>query len=480
MPAARPVPSAADRHLLKRFSYGITPALTDEVYRLGGADQWFSRQLNHKDISDGYANGLRDWFPALDKTPQQLWHTDQTGGQQGFEVTADYERWTMLRRAYSKRQVQETMVEFWANLLHIPCPEAKSWPHRVRYDTTLRQHALGRFDDMVVACVLHPAMLLYLDNAVSQASNINENLGREVLELHTVGVAGDYTEDEVQDSARILTGYRVDAWETWTPYYAEEDHFRGQVSVLGFSDPNPSYNGRDLTKRYLRYLATHPVTARRIARRLCVRFISDDPSPAVVDAVTAAFVQSGTDIKQTLRALVAHPEFAASAGDKTRTPTQDAIATYRALGLEVMPPSKKEDFAYSLLHQVNSMGQQPFGWVRPDGFPDVADAWTSISRMLGSWRAHWGLAGGYWPKSGVRHRTMGEWLPALPARFDEVVDHISRLVLAKPASKTHQRAVTAFTTIQPFERIRTPSDLPEYKLVQLLSVLLDSPAHMTR
>jgi hypothetical protein len=272
----------------------------------------------------------------------------------------------------------------------------------------------------------------------------------------------------------------VDAGETWQPFYAEEDHWRGPVSVIGFTDPNPSYNGRELTKRYLRYLAKHPVTARRIARRLCVRFVSDDPSNAVVDAVTDAYTQSGTDIKATLRALVAHPEFKAATGDKVRTPTQDAIATYRALGLKVQRPTKEADFAHAMLAQVNSMGQRPYGWVRPDGFPDVADAWTSISRMLGSFRGHWALAGGFWPSSGVQHRTTAEWLPHLPARFDEVVDHISRTMLARPATAKHQRAVTAFTSIQPFERIRTPADLPDFKLVQLLSVLLDSPAHMTR
>lgn len=479
MPERR-VPNVADRHLLSRFSYGVSPALSKQVRAQGGADAWFANQLRPQRIRDRKANRMRDWYPVLDKTPLQLWHGHQNGGRQGHEVTADFERWTMLRRTYSSRQLHETMVEFWSNLLHVPCPDGSSWPHRIGYDTVLRRHALGRFDDLFEACVLHPAMLLYLDNAVSVASNLNENLGREVLELHTVGVRGGYSEDEVRDSARILTGWRVDQWESWRAYYAEEDHWRGPVSVLGFQDPNGGYDGRDVSRRYLRYLARHPVTARRIARRLCVRFVRDEPSSQIVGAVTRAYTRSGTSIRAALRALVSHPDFAASVGAKTRTPTQDAIASYRALGLRIQRPQRTEDFANSMLYQVGAMGQEPFGWVRPDGFPDVADAWTSISRMLGSWKAHWGLAGGYWPRSGVRHRGTQKWLPALPARFDEVVDHVSRIMLARPASRDLQRAATAFAGIQPFELIRTPDDLPDWRLVKLLSVVLDSPAHMTR
>ena len=184
--------------------------------------------------------------------------------------------------------------------------------------------------------------------------------------------------------------------------------------------------GATLARRYLRYLAHHPSTARRIARRLAVRFVSDHPSAALVTAVADAFTASGTDIKATLRALVAHPEFAASAGEKIKTPTEDGVATVpcarRAAGPAGRPGVRRQRDRRS---SSALMGQMPFDWPRPDGFPDVAEAWTSASRMLGSWHVHWALAGGYWPKEGATYRSVKSWLPPLPARFDEVVDHIA-------------------------------------------------------
>ena len=483
MPAGsvpRRVPTAADRHLLTRFSYGVTPELVDRAYAAGGARRWFERQLTPTTIPDQRAGAMRSWFPYLDKTPQQLWAANLDGVREGWEVGADLQRWTLLRRAFSTRQVHEQMTEFWSNLLHVQAPNGKAWPFRSDYDTTVRKHALGRFDDMLVACVLHPSMGCYLDNAQSTSVDLNENLGREVLELHTVGINAGYTEAQVVHSARILTGWRVDERKTWNVYYSEADHSTGPVQVLGFSDPNGSRDGRELSGRYLRHLARHPATATRVARRLCTRFISDAPSKAVVAHVAQAFTQSGTDIKATLRALTSHPEFAASIGAKTRTPTDDAVATIRAVGVAPQRPVEFDDFANAFVFQVGNMGQQPFDWPRPDGFPDVADAWTGVSRMIGSWQAHWQLAGGYYPRGAATYRSHAQWLPTLPVTFAELVDDVSRRLLARPATAQLKRAATAYTGIQPAERISRPSDISEYRLAKLVTVVLDTPAHMSR
>jgi uncharacterized protein (DUF1800 family) len=320
----------------------------------------------------------------------------------------------------------------------------------------------------------------YLDNAVSTASNVNENLGREVLELHTVGIESGFSEDHVRDSAYILTGYQCDRHDTWVASYSAADHWRGGVEVLGFTDANAASDGRDLSRRYLRYLAHHPSTARRIARRLAVRFVSDDPSAALVTAVAEAFTSSGTDIKATLRALVAHPEFEASAGQKVKTPNEDGVATYRALGVQLSRPTQQDSGANAIAFQVGLMGQMPFDWARPDGFPDVAEAWTSASRMIGSWHTHWALAGGLWPKRDATYRSVESWLPPLPARFDDVIDHIARQVTARPATARMTSAVCTYTKVAAGTRISSADDLSRFRLTKLLSVVLDSPTHMSR
>ena len=213
------VPTTQLRHLLSRFSYGVTPGLVRQARAAGGAAAWFEQQLDHTSVDDTAAGAMRSWFPYLDKSARQLWDEDQHGGRQGWETGVDLQRWTLLRRIYSQRQLHETMVEFWSNLLHVPAPEPKCWPLRPDYDKAIRFNALGTFEDMLLACELHPAMGCYLDNAVSTADNVNENLGRELLELHTVGIDSGFSEANVRDSAYMLTGCHCDRFNTWAPSY---------------------------------------------------------------------------------------------------------------------------------------------------------------------------------------------------------------------------------------------------------------------
>jgi uncharacterized protein (DUF1800 family) len=244
---------------------------------------------------------------------------------QGWEVSTDFQRWTMMRRIFSQRQLLEVMTDFWSNLLHVAAPHDKAWPWRLRYDTTIRVHALGRFEDLLHAAITHPAMGCYLDNASSTRDALNENLGRELLELHTVGLDGGYTEDDVRSSAMMLTGYRVDVRGSYRAAYAPVDHHRGLLRIMDFADLNADADGRAATRRYLRHLARHPATARRIAHRLCVQFVSDEPSAALVTTVAAAFTAAGTAIVPTLRALIATPEFATPSARRSaplrRTPS---------------------------------------------------------------------------------------------------------------------------------------------------------------
>ncbi len=472
-------PSAAERHLLNRFSYGVTQNLLADVSDAGGASAWFEQQLQPDRVPDAAAADLKDWYPAVWRDPGVAAAVDRNGGIKGFEVAADLVRWTLMRRLLSNRQVHEVMTDFWSNLLHVPTPEKKSWPWRPRYDATVRTHALGRFDEMLVACVLHPAMGCYLDNAQSTAEELNENLGREVLELHTVGL-GRYTEDEVKASARILTGWQVDVFGSYEAWYSERDHFVGPVRVLDFTDANSSSDGRALARRYLTHLARHPETARRVARRLVVRFVSDDPPAALVTDLAAVFLASGTDIRATLRALVKHPAFLASAGAKVRTPVEDAVATWRVLGVQPSKPSGAESFAHAALIQASSIGQRPFDWPRPDGFPDHAEAWTGVSRVLNSFDVHKNVAGGAFPRRDVQYRSDSSWLPRLPATLGEIVDALSRELLARPATRRLRDAVSARLELPMSYQVRSPDDFQRWRIIPLLATLLDTPAHMTR
>jgi uncharacterized protein (DUF1800 family) len=323
-------------------------------------------------------------------------------------------------------------------------------------------------------------MGVYLGNAVSTKRAPNENLGRELLELHTVGRAAGYTETDVKNSARILTGYRVDQWKTWGVSYDPNSHWTGPVTVLGFSHANAAADGRPVTEAYLRYLAHHPSTARTIARKLAVRFVSDAPSDGLVNHLAQVYLANATAIVPVLKALVASAEFARSAGAKMRTPEEDLVATYRALGVRVGRPTAGESAANAMLWQTQSIGLRPFGWTRPDGRPDRADAWSSVSRMLNSFDVHQTMSGGWWPKKDAVYLRPVQWLPGRRVRFDRLVDHMSRKILGRPATAVLQRAASQATGYAATTVITADHPLVRWKMPRLVTVLLDSPTHFTR
>lgn len=473
---------AASRHALSRLTYGWNPALGREVRQAGGFAKWFDRQVSGG-YSDAFCSGSAKWWVSVNATPAQLRARHDRGVETMWESDANYQRWVLVRRIHSRRQVLETATEIFEHHLHVPARGEASSLFRADYGRTIRRHALGKFSDMLVAAVTHPAMGLHLDNATSTRKAPNENLGRELLELFTVGV-GHHTEADVKDSARILTGYRVDQWRTWRVWYEPEDHWTGQVKVLGFSDRNAKKDGRDVAVRYLRYLARHPRTAQTVARRIAVRLVSDTPSQRLVDKLAKVYLANDTAIVPVLRAVVADPEFRSSAGRKIRTPSDDVVATYRAMRVTIRKPTRSDSAANSILWQCNDLGTYPLGWPRPDGMPDQAQAWTSTSRWLASLRMHQNLAGGWWPKADVKHRPYVSWIPkkrrvkGIP--FHRLVKRMSRQVLGRPATKQLVTAACQATGCKRKTRITRNHALAKWQMPHLLSVLLDSPTHMTR
>lgn len=462
-----------------RFAYGITPALNRRIVAAGGPRPWFTEQLNPQAIPDADAEAMDRWWGSINADYDEIWDRDRTKVESGWEAMANYARWCLLRRIYSHRQVLEVMAEFWENHLYIPVHDDGVFTYRASFGKMLRDHALGRFDDMLYAATTHPAMGISLDNANSTRRGVNENHGRELLELHTVG-QGNYTEDDVKGSAHVLTGYRVETWRTWHNYYDPAAHVTGPIKVMGFSHSNTDPDGRVAVRAYLRYLAHHPATAKRIAHKLAVRFVADNPSPGLVERLAEVYLTHETAIKPVLLALVDSDEFARSAGKKVRTPTDELVATHRVLETQIRRPTGGKSAANAILWQAANLGQMPFDWPRPDGPPDRADAWTGASRMLASFGLHWGMAGGWWPTQDISYRPRTSWVPQKGMRFDQLVDHLSRVLLGRVSTGKLLQACCQATQTRPGERLTVDHPVLQWRMPLVLATVLDTPDHLCR
>lgn len=468
-----PILPPADRHLMSRFSYGLTPALRDEVIGGGTARAWFEDQLTT--AYDPTDHQHLDWWPHLGNTATQIWDNDRNGVRAGWQVMQDYGRRVLVRRVLTTHQVREVMTEFWENLLHVPTAADGVSTWRIPYGEGLRRLALSSYDELLHHAVTHEAMTIFLSGYDSTKAHPNENLGRELLELYTVGV-GSYTEDDVKSSARILTGYHIDMWRTFASSYVPGDHWTGAVRVLDFTSANTSADGRAVVADYLAYLARHPLTARRIARRLVVAFVADDPPAALVERLAAVYLDNDTAIAPVLRALVDSAEFAAAADAKLRTPAEDLVATYRLLGVQLAKPTVDHSGANAIIWQAESLGQAPMTWPRPDGAPLLATAWASPSRVLASMEAHWGMAGGWWPILDMTYPARASWAPELPIPFRDLVDHLSRLLHHRESDASLlEGACLATGVTDPDVLVRAGSAIMTWRMPSLLATLLDHP-----
>jgi len=484
-----PAPLPEDRdfrlHLLRRTTYGVTAALLADVDDAGGTTSWLSRQLDPATLPDPVCDAVLPRFPLATATAPWCFAHLSRGS---YLANQDLVRATLSRQVWSQRQLQEVMVEFWSNHLNITAPSGEAWATKGTDDReVVRAHALGRFDDMLVASLHSPAMLMYLSNATSTRVLPNENHGRELLELHTVGVDAGYGQAGVVDSARVLTGLTVwrptdrgatpDAFGTFR--YRADWHHTGPVRVLGWSHPNNDpAGGSAVAESYARYLATHPATAARLARKLAVRFVSDDPPASLVDALVSVYLEHETAIVPVLWALFTSSEFAAAAGRKQRRPAEDVVATMRALGVTPDPASTDSTAIRNVLAGLVGMGNAPLGWHPPDGYPDVAGAWSGAGTTLGRWNLHAALASGRLT-SGLTWPPLVPWLlgPQVPRTRGALVDALTdRLLPAGTLSPAHRTALVAFLGADgPVQPADTAGMFP-----LLVSMVLDSPGWCVR
>ncbi len=296
---------------------------------------------------------------------------------------------SLLRAMYSPNQLQEQLTWFWFNHFNVNQNKGLIRAMIGDYeDTAIRPHVLGRFRDLLQAVVRHPAMLVYLDNAQNAANRINENFARELMELHTLGADGGYTQRDVQELARVLTGVGVNL-------RAEAPNVRPQLQSQyvrdGLFEFNPNrhdYGDKEVLGLRLRgeglkevdavldHIARQPATARFVSRKLALYFVADDPPPALVERMAAAFMRTDGDIAAVLEVAFAAPEFAASLGGKFKDPVHYVVSAVR-LAYDERPIANTGP----LLNWLNRMAEPLYGRQTPDGYPLTRSAWASPGQM---------------------------------------------------------------------------------------------------
>ncbi|GAA0568863.1 DUF1800 domain-containing protein [Paractinoplanes ferrugineus] len=457
-------------HLLRRATFGPTPATLAEAARLG-VDGWLDRQLAPEKISDAECDALVARLPLAGASIATVRAKLPV---HSYEAVKQLGRAGVARAAWSNRQLFESMAAFWANHLHVAAPSSGGWDSRADYDAqVLRKHSFGKFAELLKASMRHPAMLTYLDNRSSIRTQPNENYARELMELHTVGLI--YTEDDVKAAARLLTGLTVakDGGYAYDP----SKHLAGAVEVLGFTDPNAAGDAGPLA--FADYLARHPATARRIATKLCVRFVADDAPASLVARLAKIYLDNDTAVKPVLRALFTSPEFAAATGQKTRTPFEDLIATIRTLGLG---PEKSGTGALdALYHALVDIGHAPYRWGPPNGYPDVAPAWASPSVFLLKCNWHLNLAAGWYPSTLTRPADLRKALvPTLPATYGAFLDALAVRLVGTKLPATHTAAVLSVAGKLPTSPLTSSDKSLAGSLPYLVALVLDSPTFQLR
>ena len=307
----------------------------------------------------------------------------------------------MTRDIYSNAQLQEVMTDFWLNHFNIYLQKDEQMSYYlVSYERdVIRPLALGKFEDLLEAVAHSPAMMLYLDNATSMGPDspaaerakiavlrnpnrkkqapegLNENYGRELMELHTLGVNGGYTQADVTQVARVLTGWTVDRPQRGGGFqFNENRHEPGTKKVMGQKIKD---GGEREGRKLLHMLAMRPATAQFLSRKLAIRFVSDQPSQALVDRMAKSYLASGGDIPTVLKTLFHSPEFWAASDEraKVKTPLEFVVSALRASNADVK-------MYQPLIQQLRQMGMPLYGCVPPTGYNWQASTWVSTGALV--------------------------------------------------------------------------------------------------
>lgn len=427
-------------HALNRLAYGPRPGQIDSVARIG-VMRWIDAQLDRSGPRNERLAERESGTPLLHLSTSDLaqrffaaQQERRARAQQGQVALADnqmmagpdelraralagqLQQLAVERAVLSDQQLQEVIVDFWSNHFNVFFGKGADrflLPDYVEH--TIRPRALGKFSDLLIATAQSPAMLFYLDNwqnvrsggwadrrmggsqnpsgpaAARRPHGINENYARELLELHTLGVDGGYTQHDVIEVARIMTG-----WSITPPRQGGEFVFRprahddGEKVVMG--EHYPSGHGMDEGMRLLRWLANQPATMHHVSWQLCQRFVNDVPPDGCVDDAVAAWRRTDGDIREVLRAIFHGPDFWANAnvGAKVKTPLEFVASAVRAVGAE-------PDSTPRLAQVVARLGEPLYLHTAPDGYPDREADWVNSGALLQRMNVAVALAAGRLP-----------------------------------------------------------------------------------
>jgi len=397
-PAAEDIDPAT--HVLNRVAFGPRPGDYERVRKLGSTPEqaaaaYIEQQLNPERIDDAEADYAGRRFETLNEPLGELFE------YQDELLHNELMRGAVTRAVLSERQLFEVMVQFWSDHFNIdPSKGDCKWLKVADDREVVRKHALGKFPDMLRASALSPAMLWYLDGRVNRRENMaqkpNENYARELLELHTLGVHGGYTQKDVMEVARCLTGWTVRS-KNQKPYFGIgkvefklHQHDCEGKEVLGHRIPaipadlskeDRERLGQKELDRVLEIATNHPATARHLSTKLCQRFIADEPPRTAVKTVAEVFTQTSGDIRATLQALFATDEFREQRGNKFKRPFNYIVSALRATGAHT-------DAGMEIIDYLRRMGHAPFNYPTPDGYPEHAAPW--MGTLL--WRWNFALA----------------------------------------------------------------------------------------
>ena len=390
-------------HVLDRLAFGPSPDDFRLVQKIGVA-RYIAEQLDPASIPQPIELGwrlaqldtlnfdaveLRRLFgplpPVLGIKPTIEEVRDQQ--QRARTVAEEASAARIYRAVMSRRQLLEVMVNFWFNHFNVFDGKGLDRIWIGNYEQTIRQHALGHFRNLLFAVAKHPAMLVYLDNTLNTApgspgahgseSGLNENFAREVMELHTLGVDGGYTQGDVTTLARVFTGWSINApndrrFPDASAVFVGIRHDYSPKTFLGVPLVD---RGLAEGEEALDILAKSPATAHHIALELAQYFVADTPPPALVDRLAARFTATDGDIREVLVTLFASPEFWASVGEKYKTPYEYVISAMRGADLPLLNPRP-------LLAAMLQLGEPLYGCQTPDGYKDTEAQWLSPNATL--------------------------------------------------------------------------------------------------
>ena len=399
--------SAENAAWVSRLTWGATAA--DTAGPPPGSDRWLDEQLKHPDdtlppeaaaqiarmeisqkpmaelvvdedaaIRD--ANKLTD--PAAKDAARKAYQQHMN-----LLATEAAER-SLLRDLYAPDQLREQVTWFWMNHFNVHAPKRDIRAMIGDYEDTIRAHSLGRFRDLLEATLEHPAMLRYLDNDQNAANHINENYAREIMELHSMGVGSGYTQQDVQELARILTGVGIDLKPTPPKLGPKKQALYLRAGLFEFNPNRHDFgdkrflghtikgSGFGEVEQALDLIARSPATARHLSTQLATYFVGDNPPPALVNRMVATWQRKDGDIAAVLRTMIEAPEFSQTLGGAFKDPVHYTVSAVRAMyGDKIILNAKP------ITGWLNRMGEGLYMRETPDGYPMASAAWTGPGQM---------------------------------------------------------------------------------------------------